>query len=148
MGGAGAAGRNIGMAGYGVVDPLPPPFQCGPANAATVSGARWDTTGVIVAVQLPGPGFGSNGNTIQTVTVQPTSVKATVSSASTPGMLLLKPDLGAVWPAAVTLDIAVTCMGSTGTITWHVRVRLDTSKPAVSGDVPVEMLPSGADAGV
>jgi hypothetical protein len=110
-------------------------------------GARWDTSGIVVAVQLPGPGFGTNGNTIQSVSVDPTTIKATVSSASEPGMLLLQPNFPATWPVGVTLDIAVQCMGDNGMLLSHVRVHLDTSQPALSGDVPVSVLPSGADAG-
>jgi hypothetical protein len=144
-GGVGGAGKPAigGPAGYGVVDPLPPPaYVCGMLKITTASATWQPGQGVVLSFQVST----SYGVTLSSASV-PAGVMASVTSASS--AYAVKLASGGTWPATTRVTLNFTCTGGGGTpTTAQASVWLDTSHPASSGSVTVSTSAIGdVDAG-
>jgi hypothetical protein len=146
---AAAAGISAACnSGYGVVDPLPPPYMCVAPNEFPISvvQAEWQQFAVVVSI-LPSNGNGPTTNTLLAGVSTTDKAMATVTSANPPFGIRLETAPG-VWPARVDAVLAFTCSDSAGSKHYDVKLRLNTSNPAASGTVPYEMVAADDDAGI
>lgn len=135
--------------GYGVVDPLPPPFTCPSPEMVTIGvlSARWEEIGGILvrtqAVASEPQIVGLHDATLDPAAVE-AGISLTIGRQANPGPVRLELGDGGSWPDQIELRIGYLCVSNsqaTGPMTRYVLVlRLDTSAPAAAGDVPYQVI--------
>ena len=93
--------------------------------------AQWQAFKVHVTFEIPVPSPGY----LKTAEVQP-PVSAKITSVDQ-----LSVETSTTWPQSVDIDLGIECLsGNTGITVAHVTLRLDTSKPANTGEVPTQIV--------
>ena len=125
--------KSVGLAGYGVVDPMPLPASCPDPKAFDVrlKSARWSSNTVVVTLDTPpqSPGY------LKTATAHETQVTVTIT-----GVDSLKVECNGAWPRNVSVYLGVECLAGGSTAIATVTLGLDTSWPLGVGDVPAEII--------